>query len=79
MLSPRRYDLYDKAVNKPKKQIDTTMITVEEALLFAEWLADRYTKTIKGWTEKWKAFSPHTQYYTTRELWDIYQKFLGKK
>lgn len=79
MLKPVRYDLYEKAINKqPKTKIDKRMITVEECLLFAEWLRDNYIwdKEYKGWVYR---HDESTTTHTTRELWELYQKFLGKK
>jgi hypothetical protein len=76
-LQPTRYDLYEKAINyKPKTK--HVMITVEQCLLFAEWLGVRYVKTKYGWAVKGD-FSLPRKFYTTRELWDQYQQFLGKK
>lgn len=77
MLKPTRYDLYEKAINKqPKTKIDKRMITVEDALLFAEWLHERYLKVESVWVSK---YVHPTGQWTTRELWELYQKFLGKK
>jgi hypothetical protein len=62
-----------KAQQQPKYKY---MITVEQCLLFAEWLADRYIRLSRGWTPK-DPKDPTT--WTTKELWELYQAFLGKK
>jgi hypothetical protein len=53
------------------------MITVEQCLLFAEWIGYRYERSGGG---VWYAFRGDTNKpYTTKELWELYQAFLGKK
>jgi hypothetical protein len=74
-LSARSEFHYLKAIHKT--QNNTTMITVEECLLFAEWLGYRYERSAGG---VWYAFRGDTNKpYTTKELWELYQAFLGKK
>jgi hypothetical protein len=82
-LRPTRYDLYEKAINyQPKTK--HVMITVDECLLFSEWLSDRYDKVKGGWQSKANlvrvVYSEETQLiYTTKELYEKYEQFLGKK
>jgi hypothetical protein len=76
MIKPRSYFHYLKAIHKTQK--NTTMITVDECLLFAEWLHERYKwdKEYKGWIY---LHDDSTTTNTTKQLWELYQAFLGKK
>jgi hypothetical protein len=64
-----------KAQQQPKYKY---MITVEQCLLFAEWLHERYKwdKEYKGWIY---LHDDSTTTNTTKQLWELYQAFLGKK
>jgi hypothetical protein len=76
MLKPVRYDLFHKALNKqPKTKVDKRMITVEQCLLFAEWANERYYRD----SGRWRSKADYTATYTTRELWEAYNRFLGAK
>jgi tRNA A37 threonylcarbamoyladenosine biosynthesis protein TsaE len=76
-LSPTRMDLYNKSL-QPKVQRNMDKITVEEALLFAEWANAKYDRMNKGWIETFATVNKG-RIYTTRELWEAYNRFLGKK
>jgi hypothetical protein len=75
-IQPRNEYLAIKATIKKQKPLG--MITVEQGLLFAEWLADRYVKVHGGWMARF-ASEIKSPIYTTRELWELYQRFTGGK
>jgi hypothetical protein len=76
------YHYWKATQPKPKK--DKRMITVEQCLLFAEWLHERYMQYEGKWIVKTNlvraVYSEDTKTgYTTRELWEAYNRFLGAK
>lgn len=77
MISPRSEYHRNKLLN-PQVKPNMEKITVEEALLFADWLHGRYDRISKGWIIS-DARENKGRIYTTRELWNLYQQFLGRK
>jgi hypothetical protein len=77
MIKPYSEFHRNKLLN-PKVKRNMEKITVEEALLFAEWANERFERTGSVWMTK-DVYPHFTPSYTTRELWNLYQAFLGKK
>jgi hypothetical protein len=73
-IQPRNEYLYQKATIKKQKPLG--MITVEQGLLFAEWVSARYYREMNTWYLRGHC---EERSYTTRELWEQYQRFLGNK